>query len=180
MLNFNDGFKQVEGFAYWVSPEGEIHNGKKLLRPYKINSGYLCVDLVNEAGKHKFLIHRLVAAAYIPNIDNKPIVNHKDGDKTNSKVENLEWCTNSENILHARKSGLNPYNLPTLGIKKGNSSKYANVIYDKARNKWIGVIRHNNKNYMQKRFNTEIEAALHVNYIIDVLGLTDRIKNIIE
>ena len=68
-----------------------------------------------------------------------------------------------------------------LGKKRSANtvSKYHNVTYDKNRNKWIGQVRHNNKNWHMKRFDTEVEAALHVNWILDTLNLTDRPKNII-
>jgi len=68
--------------------------------------GYKRVVLMKYGKKKRFMIHRLVISAFITNIDNKPYVNHINGDKSDNRVENLEWCTNSENMLHADLFGL--------------------------------------------------------------------------
>lgn len=63
--------------------------------------------LLSENGKTKnYLVHRLIAKTFIKNPDNKPFVNHKDGNKLNNSIENLEWCTRSENTTHSYKNGL--------------------------------------------------------------------------
>lgn len=71
--------------------------------------GYYQVKL---DGKRHF-VHRLVAMAFMPNIENLPCVNHKDGDKLNNKSSNLEWCTHKENINHyhreIKNKGVTPY-----------------------------------------------------------------------
>lgn len=68
------------------------------------SSGYEYVQFVHN-GKHcHALVHRLLAKAFIPNPDNKPCINHIDGNKTNNSLENLEWCTYSENTEHAAKT----------------------------------------------------------------------------
>lgn len=68
----------------------------------KGTKGYCQVDL----GEKTVKVHRLVALAFIPNPENKPQINHVDGDKTNNHVDNLEWCDNSENQIHAYSHGL--------------------------------------------------------------------------
>lgn len=68
--------------------------------------GYLLVSLYNDTASQVVRVHRLVAQAFLPNPDNLPQVNHKDGDKFNNSVTNLEWCTNQDNIDHSWKIGL--------------------------------------------------------------------------
>lgn len=64
------------------------------------SGGYLNVMLSNDTEKRVWRIHRLVAMAFIPNPDNLPEVNHKDGNPLNNHVDNLEWCTRSQNMKH--------------------------------------------------------------------------------
>ena len=186
--NNNEIWKPIKGFEklYEVSNLGRIRNTRgKVMKTYTINSGYECLKFTVNGKRTSHLVHRLVANAFItkPKVDYKLEVNHIDEDKYNNKVDNLEWVSSSENKQHSMKSGRYDKIFTaknTLGKKhKSNVSKYHNVGYDKNRNKWVAVVRHNKKNYYSKRFNTEKEAALHVNWIIDELGLTDRPKNII-
>lgn len=82
----------------------------KMLKPYIGKFGYKQVILYNKKPK-LFKVHRLVAMAFIPNPENLPQVNHKDEDKTNNNVENLEWCTCLYNLtyndLHHRRNNMN-------------------------------------------------------------------------
>ena len=161
---------------YWISNCGQVFNGRKVLKTYSINSGYQAIKLTKNTIVHSFLIHRLVALNFLSNPLNKKEINHINGNKSDNDVSNLEWVSSKENKLHARQNNLWAYNLPAKGVKKGKKSKYYNVSYDASRNKWTATVRHNNINIQQKRFDTEIEAARHVDYIIDTYSL-NRPKN---
>ena len=93
---------KAEEIECYVSETGIIRSkNKKILKKEIMRNGYERVTICNN-GKHKHcLVHRLVALAFIPNPNKKPCVNHKDGNKLNNNVNNLEWCTYKENELHS-------------------------------------------------------------------------------
>lgn len=90
---------RVRSFDRWVkSKNGSLRFCKgRILKPVINGRGYLQVDLCKNGKVKKFLVHRLVAEAFLPNPDNLPEVNHKDENKQNNNVENLEWCDRTYN-----------------------------------------------------------------------------------
>lgn len=116
-------WKDIKGYegCYQVSNLGRIKSldrmtnnqygeyfmkGRILKNSIIKDKGYCRVSLNNGNGKISKRVHRLVAEAFIPNPENKLEVNHKDGNKLNNCVSNLEWCTNKENIEHSIRTGL--------------------------------------------------------------------------
>jgi len=89
----------------WASPK---HNWKegRFLKTWLIGHGYEMVMLYKEKQSKKFLVHRLIAQAFIPNPNNLREVNHKDGNRRNNVPENLEWVTSKQNKKHAWDNGM--------------------------------------------------------------------------
>lgn len=93
---------------YLISSEGRVYSrrGDRILKPRFDRGGYLLVNLYNEFGRSTKSVHRLVAEAFLEPELTHFQVNHRFGDKTNNRVEDLEWSTPSENVLHAFRTGL--------------------------------------------------------------------------
>jgi len=108
--------KGYEGL-YSITNTAKVYSWRKklFLKPVKQKKGYLTVGLYKNKKCTIHLLHRLMAECFIENTDNKPMVNHKDLDKTNNQLSNLEWVTAAENIRHACSFHL------TSGEKNGNS-----------------------------------------------------------
>lgn len=102
-------WKDIKGYEgyYQVSSEGQIKNilNNKILTGDTNNAGYRRVWLCTPVKKRMF-VHRIVAITFCNGYEEDKVVNHKDGNKTNNKAENLEWVTRSENDLHAYKNNL--------------------------------------------------------------------------
>ena len=96
-------------------------------------SGYKEVVISHLGKKNYILVHRLIALTFLPNPNNYRTVNHKDRNKTNNNIANLEWCSDSENLIHARNSGL-------------LNTKINNEIAEQIKNE-IGTIREIAKKY---------------------------------
>lgn len=125
MQNNQEIWKDIQGYEgkYQVSNLGKVVNKGtlRILKSFVNCRGYLIVRLyISGQGRTK-TIHRLVALAFIPNIKNKPQINHKDGDKLNNHADNLEWSTNTDNMIHAYALGLK---VAPCGEKNGGSKLF--------------------------------------------------------
>lgn len=106
-------WKNVKGYEglYEVSNFGRVKSlrKEKILKLGRDKKGYLIVGLCKNGKQRTFKAHRLVTEHFLNNPYNLPYVNHKDGNKTNNNVSNLEWCTQKENIQHAIANDLFPH-----------------------------------------------------------------------
>ena len=117
MISIKPKWKDIIGYEneYQINQFGEIRTLKDspklkkydVLKPQISKRNGYAYQMLYKNGKGKLLrVHRLVAMAFLPNPNNLPQVNHKDGNKQNNSVDNLEWCEQSDNMKHAYKNGL--------------------------------------------------------------------------
>ena len=148
-------WKDIEGFEgkYQISNKGNVRNNTKLMVPQKTKFGYLKIRLSKNNIAKGYFMHRLVAKSFISNPNNKPQVNHKNGDKLNNTADNLEWMTQAENNKHAYDAGLKPNKIGTnnsncklteadvINIRNSNKSpKELAVIYNMSRNNIVDIL----------------------------------------
>ena len=107
-----------------ISSEGQVRSNltktPRILKAQVDSKGYLRIRVSINRIKKTIHLHRAVAKAFIPNPDELPQVNHKDGNKANNAVNNLEWCTNKQNARHAMENGL--WDNVTAAAKRHNES----------------------------------------------------------
>ena len=168
-------WKDVVGYEglYQVSNLGRVKsvitwNGyeylkkEKIMKPFENKRGYKSIGFTKDGKTITYRLHRIVAQAFIPNPENKPIINHKNGVKSDNRVENLEWCTYSENTIHAIKTGL-------MVPKKGGQDKRSVSVnqFDKSGQfikKWDSISEIKRElNYDKKAIISCCKGKLHYN-----------------
>lgn len=129
-------YRAIPGFSgYMASSDGKIRckNGKRDLTPWINKTGYMTVSLKTKNGKFKRVyVHRLVTQAFIPNPNNYPEVNHKDENKLNNSIQNLEWCDKKYNRNYGtrviRAANSRSKNVTRLSKDLNNVKTYRNII----------------------------------------------------
>lgn len=160
-------WKDVKGYEglYQVSNIGKVkslhYNKEKILADRFDKKGYLSVRLFKNGKSKIFKTHRLVAQAFIPNPINKEQVNHINGVKSDNRVENLEWCTNYENCVHAHLNGLVAKPNPHRCEDAYNSKlKVDDVIY--IRKNYVPYSKEFNSTKLSKKFNVSTSLVLSI------------------
>ena len=133
----NEAWKAVPGYEgrYEVSDQGRVRNNAgKVLKLNRMVHGYICAHLYDGTGKANRrvkTIHQLVARAFLPNLSNLREVNHRNFDKADNRVSNLEWVTRKENVRHAIVGGRRPKNgkqVCGICLETGEIVKFDNQI----------------------------------------------------
>lgn len=174
-------------FPYLITEYGDIYKNGDKLKPHIDHNGYLQIRLTTIDKKRKsFLVHRLVALTYIPNIKNKETVNHIDGNKLNNHISNLEWMTLLENTNDAKRLGHNGnytdittelINNIISELQLGNSVKSICIKYNCSKN-FVSRIRQNKRHRELKREIISISRKLSLQQKKEICYLIlNRIKD---
>lgn len=157
-------WKDVKGYEgeYLVSNMGRVKSIKKkfgkfehetILKPATVWTGYQRINLVKDKKSKSIFVHRVVAEAFLDNPENKPIINHINGDRTDNRVENLEWCTQKENCNRSNNiTTSNRYNSIRVIDSEGKifdsyreAARYYNINPNTVKNDCIGKTKTNAK-----------------------------------
>ena len=130
----------------------------KILKVEIVNNGYERIQLHKNNKCKRYKMHRLVAQAFISNPEKKPYVNHKNGIKNDNRVINLEWCTQSENILHAYKTGLR------RSLKGENHGRALLTRKDVLNIRYILKNKEITSIEIAKRYNISVKAIDHIKH----------------
>jgi DNA-directed RNA polymerase subunit RPC12/RpoP len=151
-INKYEGLYQVSNLGNVLSLAKNDGNGyrDRILEVSETNTGYLRVTLCKNGITERISIHRLVAETFIDNPYNKPHVNHIDNSTSNNVVTNLEWCTHSENMLHAYRQGRldDTLSKATQAAILPNYRRYAKVWMDKLGDRFLGYYPPTSVNYL--------------------------------
>lgn len=160
------GLYQISNFGRVKSLEKTDRLGRryseKLLSICDNGNGYKVVNLKVNGKQKTCTVHRLVATAFIPNPFRLDEINHKDGDKSNNKVENLEWCNRSENVKHAVNTGLHTY----FGQRKVQCVETGQIFDSiKEAQNFVGVKGARISNVCRQRRGAKTCAGYHWRYV---------------
>lgn len=181
----NEQYKTIDGFStYQISNLGNvksINNSKnKLLKQeiiHRNHTNYRRVTLSKNGITQRFQVHRLVAQAFIENIENKPLINHIDNNGENNCINNLEWVTHEENMIHAQKQGRLFKAQSAAGKKAGiitkeKANENEKLLYNTQFGNWLVIGKSSIKS---KRRKVECKCLLCNNlYNVDISSLKSR------
>jgi hypothetical protein len=153
---------------YYISSQGKFKSYKfgreRILKHGYDKDGYAVVGICRNGKSKNYFVHRLVALAFISNTENKPEVNHIDGDKLNNHSSNLEWNTSKENIKHAWDSGL--FESKRLAIIKFNSKPVLDILtkkkYDSLKLACLDISESYNKHALRHRKSSKLQRFFYL------------------